>query len=184
MLCGNTPLRGPESVVLRIAPSPSPSPTSLQALSNALSTRLSPPHIHTHSSQALSYALSTRLADLFLRCGLKCQACICCRVSPLQKAQVTALVKSHGDITLAIGDGANDVGMIQKAHIGGWGCWWVWMCGVYVWVRMCGVGVFVPGFQVAALISFAGLVNAMQMHTASPHFLQVLVSAVRRARKL
>lgn len=43
---------------------------------------------------------------------------VCCRVSPLQKAQVTALVKSHGDVTLAIGDGANDVGMIQKAHIG------------------------------------------------------------------
>jgi P-type E1-E2 ATPase len=39
-------------------------------------------------------------------------------VSPLQKAQVTSLVKSRGDITLAIGDGANDVGMIQKAHIG------------------------------------------------------------------
>jgi magnesium-transporting ATPase (P-type) len=43
---------------------------------------------------------------------------VCCRVSPLQKAQVTALVKSWGDVTLAIGDGANDVGMIQKAHIG------------------------------------------------------------------
>jgi soluble P-type ATPase len=40
-------------------------------------------------------------------------------VSPLQKAQVTALVKTWGHTTLAIGDGANDVGMIQKAHIGG-----------------------------------------------------------------
>lgn len=50
--------------------------------------------------------------------SLKCAAVVCCRVSPLQKAQVTALVKSHGDVTLAIGDGANDVGMIQKAHIG------------------------------------------------------------------
>lgn len=39
-------------------------------------------------------------------------------MSPLQKAQVTALVKSSGYTTLAIGDGANDVGMIQKAHIG------------------------------------------------------------------
>jgi phospholipid-transporting ATPase len=48
----------------------------------------------------------------------KCAAVVCCRVSPLQKAQVTALVKSWGDVTLAIGDGANDVGMIQKAHIG------------------------------------------------------------------
>jgi hypothetical protein len=50
---------------------------------------------------------------------VQCAAVICCRVSPLQKAQVTALVKSSGYTTLAIGDGANDVGMIQKAHIGG-----------------------------------------------------------------
>jgi phospholipid-transporting ATPase len=50
--------------------------------------------------------------------GIKCAAVLCCRVSPLQKAQVTALVKTWGDTTLAIGDGANDVGMIQKAHIG------------------------------------------------------------------
>ena len=61
---------------------------------------------------------------LGLQVGLRCTAVVCCRVSPLQKAQVTALVKSHGDTTLAIGDGANDVGMIQQAHIGGWvGSW-------------------------------------------------------------
>lgn len=37
------------------------------------------------------------------------------RVSPLQKAQVVRLVKSQvkNSVTLAIGDGANDVGMIQ-----------------------------------------------------------------------
>ena len=36
-------------------------------------------------------------------------------MSPLQKAQVVKLVKQHvkDAITLAIGDGANDVGMIQ-----------------------------------------------------------------------
>ena len=43
---------------------------------------------------------------------------VCCRVSPKQKALVTALVKSTGVITLGIGDGANDVSMIQEAHIG------------------------------------------------------------------
>ena len=43
---------------------------------------------------------------------------MCCRVSPKQKALVTALVKSTGVVTLGIGDGANDVGMIQEAHIG------------------------------------------------------------------
>ncbi|WIA12055.1 hypothetical protein OEZ85_012134 [Tetradesmus obliquus] len=68
--------------------------------------------------KALLYALSPRLRQQFLMVGIKCAAVLCCRVSPLQKAQVTALVKTWGDTTLAIGDGANDVGMIQKAHIG------------------------------------------------------------------
>lgn len=41
------------------------------------------------------------------------------RLSPLQKAEIVDLVKSHvRAITLAIGDGANDVGMIQTAHVG------------------------------------------------------------------
>ncbi len=53
-----------------------------------------------------------------LQVGQKCAAVVCCRVSPKQKALVTALVKSAGDTTLGIGDGANDVGMIQEAHIG------------------------------------------------------------------
>ena len=51
-----------------------------------------------------------------------CAAVVCCRVSPKQKALVTALVKKSGDTTLAIGDGANDVGMIQEAHIGALRC--------------------------------------------------------------
>lgn len=57
--------------------------------------------------------------------GAQCAAVVCCRVSPKQKAQVTALVKSRGDTTLGIGDGANDVGMIQEAHIGEplWSSW-------------------------------------------------------------
>lgn len=50
--------------------------------------------------------------------GKACAAVVCCRVSPKQKALVTALVKSTGVVTLGIGDGANDVGMIQEAHIG------------------------------------------------------------------
>lgn len=41
------------------------------------------------------------------------------RVSPLQKALVVKLVKRHlKAILLAIGDGANDVSMIQAAHVG------------------------------------------------------------------
>jgi P-type E1-E2 ATPase len=49
----------------------------------------------------------------------KCESVICCRVSPKEKADVVRLVKNNlGKITLAIGDGANDVNMIQEAHIG------------------------------------------------------------------
>jgi magnesium-transporting ATPase (P-type) len=41
------------------------------------------------------------------------------RVSPLQKALVVKLVKKNRkSILLAIGDGANDVSMIQAAHVG------------------------------------------------------------------
>ena len=54
--------------------------------------------------------------------GQACAAVVCCRVSPKQKALVTALVKKSGEVTLGIGDGANDVGMIQEAHIGERAC--------------------------------------------------------------
>lgn len=50
----------------------------------------------------------------FLRTACMCKAVICCRVTPLQKAQVVELVKKHKQaVTLAIGDGANDVSMIK-----------------------------------------------------------------------
>uniref|UniRef100_A0A8C2Q8Y2 Phospholipid-transporting ATPase n=1 Tax=Cyprinus carpio TaxID=7962 RepID=A0A8C2Q8Y2_CYPCA len=48
-----------------------------------------------------------------------CKTVICCRVTPLQKALVVELIKRHKRaVTLAIGDGANDVSMIKTAHIG------------------------------------------------------------------
>lgn len=44
---------------------------------------------------------------------------LCCRVSPKQKALVVRLVRDNLDsLTLAIGDGANDVSMIQAADVG------------------------------------------------------------------
>ena len=44
-------------------------------------------------------------------------AVICCRVTPLQKAMVVELVKKHKKaVTLAIGDGANDVSMIKSEY--------------------------------------------------------------------
>lgn len=44
---------------------------------------------------------------------------VCCRCSPTQKAQVTELIKDQTNKRIAaIGDGGNDVSMIQAAHIG------------------------------------------------------------------
>lgn len=69
--------------------------------------------------KSLTYALEKDLEKSFLDLAVMCKALICCRVSPLQKALVVKLVKRHlKAILLAIGDGANDVGMIQAAHVG------------------------------------------------------------------
>ncbi|QEU59569.1 Dnf1/Dnf2 [Kluyveromyces lactis] len=55
----------------------------------------------------------------FLLLCKRCKAVLCCRVSPAQKAAVVKLVKHTLDVmTLAIGDGSNDVAMIQSADIG------------------------------------------------------------------
>ncbi|KAJ3358385.1 hypothetical protein HDU91_005236 [Kappamyces sp. JEL0680] len=56
----------------------------------------------------------------FLTIGTRCKTVICARVTPLQKALVVRLVRNalKSSITLAIGDGANDVSMIQEAHVG------------------------------------------------------------------
>ncbi|XP_077210178.1 aminophospholipid ATPase 3 isoform X2 [Tasmannia lanceolata] len=69
--------------------------------------------------KCLMYALDPNLRVTLLNLSLNCSSVVCCRVSPLQKAQVTSLVKKGArKITLSIGDGANDVSMIQAAHVG------------------------------------------------------------------
>lgn len=56
--------------------------------------------------------------DLF-DLATSCDVVLCCRVAPLQKAGIVALLKNRtDDMTLAIGDGANDVSMIQMADVG------------------------------------------------------------------
>ena len=56
----------------------------------------------------------------FLNIAIKASTVICCRVSPLQKSIVVKKLKKHDKnaITLAIGDGGNDVSMIMEAHLG------------------------------------------------------------------
>ncbi|EAT35270.1 AAEL012549-PA, partial [Aedes aegypti] len=60
------------------------------------------------------------LREVFRDLSIKCRAVLCCRLSPLQKCEVVQLMKTveSNPVTAAIGDGANDVSMIQEAHVG------------------------------------------------------------------
>lgn len=61
-----------------------------------------------------AYALEGNLELELLRTACMCKGVICCRMTPLQKAQVVELMKRYKKVvTLAIGDGANDVSMIK-----------------------------------------------------------------------
>ncbi|KAF3976416.1 hypothetical protein CMV_000388 [Castanea mollissima] len=69
--------------------------------------------------KSLEFSLKKDIDKSFFELATKCNTVICCRSSPKQKALVTRLVKREtGNTTLAIGDGANDVGMLQEADIG------------------------------------------------------------------
>ena len=61
-----------------------------------------------------------RFIEKFVNVASGAVSVICCRVSPLQKSEVVRMMKKNNPkaITLAIGDGGNDVSMIMEAHIG------------------------------------------------------------------
>ncbi|XP_077141372.1 phospholipid-transporting ATPase IG isoform X3 [Ranitomeya variabilis] len=63
---------------------------------------------------------SSHYKNIFLQICQKCTAVLCCRMAPLQKAQIVKMVKNTkgNPITLSVGDGANDVSMILEAHVG------------------------------------------------------------------
>ncbi|XP_028658350.1 phospholipid-transporting ATPase IC [Erpetoichthys calabaricus] len=63
--------------------------------------------------------IKEQLQSDFVDMACECSAVVCCRVTPKQKAMVVNLVKKYKKaVTLAIGDGANDVNMIKTADIG------------------------------------------------------------------
>ncbi|XP_042541439.1 phospholipid-transporting ATPase IB-like [Dipodomys spectabilis] len=69
--------------------------------------------------ETLKHALNFDIQRKFLTLALSCRTVLCCRMTPLQKAEIVGMVKKHVQaITLAVGDGANDVSMIQTAHVG------------------------------------------------------------------
>jgi phospholipid-translocating ATPase len=63
---------------------------------------------------------SPSLATLFYELAILADSVICCRASPAQKAMLVKSIRKRvkKSITLAIGDGANDIAMIQEAHVG------------------------------------------------------------------
>ncbi len=57
---------------------------------------------------------------LFIDLAILVDSVICCRASPSQKSYLVGTIrkKVKNAVTLAIGDGANDIAMIQEAHVG------------------------------------------------------------------
>ncbi|KAI6207959.1 Leucyl-tRNA synthetase [Aphelenchoides besseyi] len=69
------------------------------------------------SADSLREATKNESRTLFTTLAWMCRAVVCCRMTPSQKAEVVKMVKSlSSDVVLAIGDGGNDVAMIQAAH--------------------------------------------------------------------
>ncbi|KAI9763285.1 MAG: hypothetical protein M1840_000767 [Geoglossum simile] len=60
------------------------------------------------------------MKSLFFDLATLTDSVICCRASPSQKASLVNTIrkKVKRSVTLAIGDGANDIAMIQEAHVG------------------------------------------------------------------
>lgn len=71
--------------------------------------------------KTLTFVLDPKsnLTTPFLELTRYCSSVLCCRSTPLQKAFLVKVVKEELKMsTLAIGDGANDVSMIQMADVG------------------------------------------------------------------
>ncbi|KAL9131949.1 MAG: hypothetical protein Q9217_000229 [Psora testacea] len=78
-----------------------------------------PTHAIIIDGDSLTLLLEEELRQKFLLLCKQCKSVLCCRVSPSQKASVVRMVKDGLDVmTLSIGDGANDVAMIQEADVG------------------------------------------------------------------
>ena len=62
----------------------------------------------------------TENKEMLFQISAHCSAVVCCRMSPLQKSEIVKMMKNSSlqPITAAVGDGGNDVAMIQEAHVG------------------------------------------------------------------
>ena len=91
----------------------------MRLVNHALLEPLDKPLALVASGAALYHLLDDDHAETFYKLSQRCQSVICCRVSPLQKATIVKIMREKtGSLALAIGDGANDVGMILQADVG------------------------------------------------------------------
>jgi magnesium-transporting ATPase (P-type) len=75
-------------------------------------------HVLVVQGHALHFALTEHRSAVLARVALECDSVIFSRCTPSQKAALVSLVNASGNVSLAIGDGGNDVAMIQSAHVG------------------------------------------------------------------
>ncbi|KAM4621664.1 phospholipid-transporting ATPase VB [Polymixia lowei] len=69
--------------------------------------------------RTLAMSLESDLQQRFVELAQRCRSVLCCRVTPLQKSAVVKVIREKLKVmTLAVGDGANDVNMIQAADVG------------------------------------------------------------------
>ncbi|XP_072330313.1 phospholipid-transporting ATPase IF isoform X2 [Scyliorhinus torazame] len=99
------------------------SDTECAAQLERLDRRIKQDHVIQHGLVVDGTSLSVALRGhekMFMEISKNCSAVLFCRMAPLQKAKVVRLLKTSPTkpITLAIGDGANDVSMIMEANIG------------------------------------------------------------------
>lgn len=72
-----------------------------------------------HGGAVLEAILSDPfLRECFGKLASRCRSVICARTTPSQKAALTEFVRGEGHITLCVGDGGNDVAMLQASHVG------------------------------------------------------------------
>ena len=76
------------------------------------------PHLFIIDGDSLDIALRHCEADFF-NTAMQALSVVCCRCSPTQKRIIVKTIKKYTDArTAAVGDGGNDVAMIQEADVG------------------------------------------------------------------
>ena len=76
------------------------------------------PHLFIIDGDSLDLALK-HCEERFFQTSMKALSVVCCRCSPTQKRIIVKTIKKYTDArTAAVGDGGNDVAMIQEADVG------------------------------------------------------------------